>query len=104
MTYKESSEWNELNELRCLEIFQKLREENFPRGRQIDLCKKMARITNLEVGSISAKVSNYKSVGGINRASNASSNTMRLFSKFGELSAIQLGALIDWIKGGESVL
>lgn len=104
MTYRESSEWNEVNELRCLEIFQKLNDAKFPRGMQIDLCRDMSRITNLEVGNISAKVSNYKSVAGINSASNASSNTVELFNKFGKLTVAQIGALIERAKSGESVV
>jgi hypothetical protein len=36
MTYKESSEWNEQNEMRCLAIFKKLASENFPHGQQME--------------------------------------------------------------------
>ena len=104
MAYRESSGWNEVNELRCLEIFQKLNEAKFPRGMQVDLCREMSRITNLEVGNISAKVSNYKSLAGINSASNASSNTVELFNKFGKLTAVQVGAHIERVKSGESVV
>jgi hypothetical protein len=75
MAYKDSSEWNEENEIRCLVIFKKLEAENFPSGKQVEYCRALALATNLDAGNISAKVSNYKSEAGINKPSNASENT-----------------------------
>ncbi len=49
---------------------------------QIELCKEMALITNLDISNISAKVSNFKSVAGINRPSNASFNTKETYKKY----------------------
>ena len=58
MNYKNDSNWNDINELRCLVILKKLIAENFPRNRQIELCKEVERKCNLTSGSLSAKVSN----------------------------------------------
>jgi hypothetical protein len=93
MTYKDSSEWNEQNEMRCLAIFKKLEAENFPRGKQMEYCRLLASSTNLDAGNISAKVSNYKSVAGINKHSNASENTKRLYKEYGHLSANEIESL-----------
>jgi len=90
MSYNESSEWNEKNEMQCLAIFKKLERENFPRGKQMEYCQKMAMATNLDTGNISAKVSNYKSVAGINKPSNASINTRQLYKKYGHLSVTEI--------------
>ncbi|MGH1441809.1 MAG: hypothetical protein ACRBBR_16970, partial [Cellvibrionaceae bacterium] len=79
--YRRTSEWNDENELRCLVIFKKLVEASFPRGMQIELCREMAHHTNLDVGNISAKVSNFKSVAGINNESNASANTVSIYNQ-----------------------
>lgn len=88
--YRDSSEWNDDNELRCLVIFKQLEEKGFPRGLQIQLCREMARKTNLDVGNISAKVSNYKSVAGINNDSNASMKTKEIYGKYNMLSISQI--------------
>ena len=94
MSYRTSSHWNEENEIRCLIIFKKLQAANFPRGKQIDYCREMARSTMLDAGSISAKVSNYKSVAGVNNASNASVNTVVLYQNYGHLSVQELEKLV----------
>ena len=94
MTYRAASSWNEENEIRCLIIFKKLQSVNFPRGKQMDYCREMARSANLDAGNISAKVCNYKSVAGVNNASNASVNTVCLYKKHGHLSVAELEALI----------
>ncbi|MGY0587933.1 MAG: hypothetical protein ACW7DS_18160 [Paraglaciecola chathamensis] len=86
MSFRKNSEWNELNELRSLVIFKKLESLGFPRNKQMELCKAMALKTNLDAGNISAKVSNFKSVAGINKPSNASVNTKEIFKKYGGLS------------------
>ncbi|MBA56829.1 MAG: hypothetical protein CMK89_20445 [Pseudomonadales bacterium] len=94
MTYKDSSEWNEENEIRCLIIFKKLEAENFPRGKQMEYCREMEKITNLDAGNISAKVSNFKSVAGINNDSNASQNTKDIYAKYKNTSMSELEALL----------
>ena len=94
MNYKDSSEWNEENEIRCLIIFKKLETENFPRGKQMEYCREMEKITNLDAGNISAKVSNFKSVAGINNDSNASQNTKDIYAKYKNTSLPELEALL----------
>ncbi|QTH63344.1 hypothetical protein J1N51_11465 [Psychrosphaera ytuae] len=94
MAYRNNSAWNELNEIRCLLIFKILRAENFPKQKQNKLCQEMASITDLKATSINAKVSNYKSVAGINNPSNASSNTIEIYKKYSNLSIAELELLI----------
>lgn len=94
MSYRENSEWNKANEIRCLIIFQKLKEEGFPRGKQTEYCQDMSKSTNLDVGNISAKVSNYKSVAGINKPSNASHNTKEIYEKYKNYTIKELEDLI----------
>lgn len=94
MSYRENSSWNENNEILCLIIFKRLQEANFPRGKQMEYCREMSHVTNLDAGNISAKVSNYKSVAGINNASNASVNTVRLFKQYGHLTIQELKRII----------
>ncbi len=60
----------------------------------MEYCREMSRRTNLDAGNISAKVSNYKSVAGINNASNASVNTVELYNKYGYLSIQELEKLV----------
>ena len=57
MSYSESSNWNEVNEIKCLIIFKKLEAENFPKGKQMDYCKEISKETGLDVGNLSAKIS-----------------------------------------------
>lgn len=95
MSYRENSEWNKANEIRCLIIFQKLKETDFPRGKQMEYCQNMSRSTNLDVGNISAKVSNYKSVAGINKPSNASQNTKEIYEKYKDFTIKELEDLIS---------
>ena len=94
MTYSETSHWNENNEIKCLIIFKKLEAENFPRGKQMDLCREIKKETNLDPGNLSAKVSNYKSVAGINKPSNASTNTIELYNKYKNFSIQELESLL----------
>ena len=100
MSYRHDSEWNELNELRSLLIFKKLEIENFPRNKQIQYCREMSQVSDLEVGNISAKVSNYKSVAGVNKPSNASTNTIEIFEKYKNLSVAELEKIISNIEIG----
>ena len=104
MSYHESSEWNDLNELRCLEIFLKLKEAGFRRGKQIELCRKMSLLSNLDVGNISAKVCNYKSVAGVNNPSKASENTILFYKRFGHLSSTEVGVLVKNAMAGQNIV
>ena len=94
MNYRGGSNWNEDNEIRCLIIFKKLEAENFPRGKQMEYCRELAKIVNLDPGNLSAKVCNYKSVAGVNNPSNYSTNTKRIYRKYGQLSVSELKALV----------
>jgi hypothetical protein len=91
--YRQNSPWNDANEIACLIIFKKLEEKGFPRGMQIKLCEGLARNTYLKLGSISAKVCNYKSLAGVNSASNNSIQSERIFKKYGHLNVIELEEL-----------
>ena len=93
MSYQ--SEWNDENEIRCMIIFRKLANEGYPAGKQMEYSQEMAKITNLTAGSISAKISNYKSVAKINNASNASKNTIRIYTKYKDFSIEKLENLLD---------
>jgi len=93
--YRDTSAWDDQNELRCLVIFKRLEAEGFRRGRQIELCREMARKTSLDVGNISAKVSNYKSVAGINKESNASTNTISIYAKYGALAIAEIQQIVE---------
>jgi len=95
MSYRATSKWNEENELRCLLIFKKLQREKFSRGKQMEYCRKMSVESQLDSGSISAKVSNYKSVAGVNRPSNASHNTIDIYNKYGHFSTEALCDIIN---------
>jgi len=94
VSYNDNSNWNDKNEIKCLIIFKQLEKAGFPRGMQTILSKILARSTGLKYGSISAKISNYKSVFGVNNHSNASSNTNYFVSKYGNLSVEELQKLI----------
>lgn len=95
MSYSENSEWNGKNEIRCMIIFKKLESEGFPRGKQMEYCREMALLSKLDAGNISAKVSNYKSVAGINKPSHASVNTIDLYKRYCDFSIPQLKELIQ---------
>ena len=95
--YRDDSYWNDKNEMRCLLIFKKLKEQGFPRGMQAELCRKTADIPEIDLSeeNISAKVGNYKSVAGENSHSNYSKNTERIYNKFKNLSIKELESKID---------
>jgi len=95
MSFKETSNWNKKTELKAFLIFKRLEEIDFPRGKQMELCRKMEQETNLEAGNISAKVSNYKSVAGINNNSNASNDTKEYYLKYKNLSIEDLEDIIE---------
>ena len=94
MNYKDTSDWNDINELRCLLILKKLIDENFPRNRQMQLCREVSNLSNLTTGSISAKVSNYKSLAGINNKSNFSNNSKIIYEKYKQYSISELEKVI----------
>lgn len=94
MGYKNSSNWNEQNEIRCLIIFMRLQEAGFPRGRQAEYCRELSRLSGIPTGSISAKVCNYKSLAGVNADSNASVNTVRIYKEHGQLGVSELEQLL----------
>lgn len=95
MTYRIGSNWNDANELRALAILKMLQEQCFPRGEQLRSCTAISSITGLSPGSLCAKVSNYKSVAGINRHSNASLKTKEIYKKYGYLRAADIEKLIN---------
>ena len=95
MSFKYDSNWNEKNELKAFLIFKKLEALDFPRGKQMELCREMEKETNLETGNISAKVSNYKSVAGISNSSNASSDTKENYLKYKDYSIAKIEELIS---------
>ncbi len=92
MAYEYGSGWNDITELKCLLIMKKLvlikgTAEKFPRGPQADFCRELVielkKIGNpLDYGSISAKVSNYKSAAGYNEQHKTSRNTKDLYEKY----------------------
>jgi hypothetical protein len=93
--YRYNSEWNDENELRCLIIFKRLEEKKFPRGMQIEFCREMSRVTKLDVGNISAKVCNYKSVAGVNNESNASTKTIEIYRRYRKLSIPEIQKIFE---------
>lgn len=97
-TYRSTSDWNDKNELLCLLIFKRLEAEGFPPGRQSELCREMSRTTNLDASNISAKVSNYKSLAGINNESNASTNTISIYRRYGNRTITEIQKIIDDLK------
>ncbi|MFT6550789.1 MAG: hypothetical protein ACJA1I_000820 [Zhongshania marina] len=88
--YRTGSKWNDLNELRCLLALKQLQEKNYPRGLLTKLAIDIAKISGLGVGSVKAKIGNYKSVAGVTAHSNASSNTKSIYDKYGLLSISKL--------------
>ena len=95
MTYKNTSHWNDHTELQCLLIFKKLEELNFPNGKQTELARELSLKTDLTKENINAKITNYKSVAGINKRSNASKNTIKLFQEFSTTSIQELESVIS---------
>jgi hypothetical protein len=94
MPFREDSLWNEKTELMAFLIFKKLETDNFPRSKQAELCRGMMSKTGLDTGNISAKMSNYKSVAGYNKSSNASSQTKYNYKEYNQLSIDKLSKMI----------
>jgi len=87
--------WTKDDELQCFLIYKKLENDKFPRGLQQQLCEKLAAINGISVGSLSAKVVNYKSEFKVNNSSNSSKATIDIVEKFGHLTYQQT---IDLLK------
>ncbi len=91
--YRDGSKWNDLNELRCLKAYKQLEEANFPRNMHAELAAGIARQSGLSVGTVKAKIGNYKSVAGVTGHSNASQNTLSMYRKHGHLNSAQIQKL-----------
>ena len=94
MSYRKTSLWNDNNEIKCLIILKKLILEDFSRGKQKKYCFEMAKESGLTVGSISAKICNFKSVYGINNPSHPSKNTLRIYEKYKDFSIEELELIV----------
>lgn len=94
MNYRDASVWDEKNEIRCLIIFKKLQANQYRKGKQAVYCREMSLITKISPSIISAKVSVYKSVAGVNNATKVAVNTVEVYKKYGHLSAQELEKLI----------
>ncbi len=92
--YRTGSGWNDINELMCLSALKKLMEQGFPQGMRVKLAKEIAQISGLSVGSVQAKIGNYKSVAGAGNPSNASEKTKSIFKKYDHLHSSKLSELI----------
>ena len=92
--YRPGSGWNELNELRCLYALKILQEKGSPRGLMLKLAEEIAEQSGLKAGSVRAKISNYKSVAGA-RPSNASTQTIATYERYGQLDSSEIRELID---------
>lgn len=96
MSYR--SNWNDLNELKCLLIFKQLQLAGFPRGLQKQLCEEMSKSTHLDSGNISAKICNIKSIAGVNNTSNYSQNTKKIYDTYHNLSIEELKMKINHLQ------
>lgn len=92
--YRTGSPWSDANELKCLLIYKMLEEAGFIRGMQSGLAETLARSTHLKTSSINAKICNYKSLAGVNSQSNYSSQSQKIYERFGSLSAAQLRSVL----------
>jgi hypothetical protein len=92
--YRVGSKWNDLNEIRCLLAFKQLEERNYPRNMLTELAQEIAKVSGLSVGSVKAKIGNYKSVAGVMGHSNSSLQTISIFNKYGQLNSGQLQEIL----------
>lgn len=92
--YRVGSKWNDLNEFRCLLAFKCLQEQGYPKNMLTDLAKEISQISEISIGSVKAKIGNYKSVAGVTRHSNASSQNILIFNKYGHLNSNKLKEII----------
>ena len=93
--YRSGSKWSDLNELKCLLAYKQLEDQNFPRNMLSDLAAEIALQSGLPVGSVKAKIGNYKSVAGVTGHSNASQNTYSMYKNYGHLNSTELQKLIQ---------
>ncbi len=93
--YRANSKWNDLNELLCLQAYKKLEENNFPKKLLTELAKKIAYQSGLTLGSVKAKISNYKSVAGVTGHSNASQNTLSMYNNYNHLNSSEIQELMQ---------
>lgn len=61
----------------------------------MELCREVARKSNLSSGSISVKVCDFKSLSGINNKSNASNNSKIIYKKYDQYTEVELEKLIS---------
>ena len=93
MSYHATSNWNDVNELKCLIIYKKLDKVGFPYGMRMKLCKEICKDTGLEARNISAKVGNFRTVAG-EKNSNPSRNTEKIYQKYNKYSIDELNLII----------
>ena len=95
--YRDSSNWNDKNEMRCLLILKKLEEKDFPRGMQTKLCRETAAIPGIGLSeeTIQRKVGNFKGEAGVIKPTHSSKATKRIYNKFKNLSIPELEKKID---------
>lgn len=93
--YKKDSGWNDMVELECFYVA-RLVEVNKENGLQARLCKNISeKNPKLTQGSISAKVTNFKSLMGIVNDSNASLNSKRIYNKYKDFSLEEINREIN---------
>lgn len=95
MSYSYQSNWSDKAEIACLIALKILIDEGFPRGMQSELSDEISSKYQLDKGSVSAKISNYKSLDGVNKASNASENSKRIYNQYSKQSISELEKLIN---------
>ena len=96
MSYRNDSLWNDNNEIKCLMLFKYLQKVNFSRGIQKKCSEELAKISGLGMGSISAKVSNFKSLAGINAPSNCSKNSKDIYERYSNATIKELEDIVGW--------
>ena len=100
--FREGSGWNLEIEIRCLIIYKMLEESGNPKGLKTDLCEVLAVSSGISVGSIKAKIGNYKSEFGLTGETNSSEATKYLVSSFGNLSVKELDILLNGFLLGQA--
>lgn len=96
MAYRNDSQWNDNHEIKCLIIFKYLQKSNFLRGMQKKYCVELVKISGLKIGSINAKVSNFKSLAGINAPSNYSKNSEDVYEFYSNKTIKELEDIVGW--------
>lgn len=95
MSYSDQSNWSDNAEIECLIALKLLIDEGFPRGRQSVFSDSISAKYELDKGSVSAKISNFKSLAGINNKSNASENSRKIYKQYSNYTVLELRKLID---------